>query len=380
VSDGTCPPLLGDQPAAWLTDELLGFCTQLRAEGLRITIDQVQAFCGAVAMLGPENAYWTGRAMLLTDRRDVAIYDRVFRRYWRARGWAVAKVESSIPARADDAVVDAPDIGPESPARHVRLGFGASRGEVLGLKSRVELAATELVDLQRDLSRLVIQLPSRLTPRLRGSPNGEVEVRRTVHAAMRIGGEPVRLARATRRRETRKLVLVLDVSRSMARYSERLAVFAHALIRRGVACEVYCFGTHVTRVTTSLMRRDLTEALGIATTVVADWDGGTRIGESLQQLLADSRNVTHVRGSICVIFSDGLDTGEPDLVASAVGRLARLAHRLVWMNPLGAEPGYAPTARSMRAAWPYLDDFIVGADLPAFASLLALAAPGRRSA
>lgn len=364
-----------------LTDELLGFCGLLRTAGLSVDTGRARLFCDAAAELGPENIYWAGRVLLLTSRDDRAIYDRAFRRYWRARGRALAEVQSQIPARPQDtvALADEPDEPPAETGRQVRLGMGASQAEVLGMKNRIALTSTELGDLRRDLDRLAIELPRRLTPRLRASPHGVVDLPRTVRAALRLGGEPLTLARATPRRRTRRLVLLLDVSRSMSGHSERLALFAHAMIRRGVGCEVFCFGTHVTRVTAALARRAPQEALAGATSAVSDWDGGTRIGESLEQLLADARDVARLRGSTCVILSDGLDTGEPELVGRNVGRLRRLVHRLLWMNPVATEAGYAPTARSMRAALPHLDAFVGGSDLPALAAMLVPSPADRRS-
>jgi uncharacterized protein with von Willebrand factor type A (vWA) domain len=364
-----------------IMDELLGFCGLLRAEGVPIDTGRARMFCDAVAELGPENTYWSGRALLLTNRDDRATYDLAFRRYWRARGRALAEVESQIPARPLDKVTldDELDEPPAEAGRQMRLGLGASPGEVLGMKGRIELTSTELVDLRRDLDRLAIELPSRITPRLRSSTHGVVDLPRTIRAALRLGGEPLTLARATPRRRTRRLVLFLDVSRSMSEHSERLALFAHAMIRRGVSCEVFCFGTHVTCVTTALARRVPQEALASAMSAVSDWDGGTRIGESLEQLLADPRNVARLRGSTCVILSDGLDTGEPELMGRNVGRLRRLVHRLLWMNPMATEIGYAPTARSMRAALPHLDAFVAGSDLPALTAMLVPSPADRQS-
>ncbi|MGD9987560.1 vWA domain-containing protein [Pseudonocardia sp.] len=368
----------GFVPERPLLEELVGFCEQLQAEGVRIDSGRMQAFCDAVADLGPENTFWVGRALLTADRDDRPAYDRVFRRYWRARGRASTSVESSVPQEQEKSlVVDDAAGGERPPDGRLHFGVGTSWAEVLRAKSGPALTADELAELQRRYRRLVVALPARTTPRTRPSATGPVDLPRTVRQALRTGGEPVPLATSRSRARSRRLVLLLDVSRSMSQHSERMALFAHSLVQKGIECEVFCFATRLSRVTPVLTRRGPREALTEVTTEVVDWDGGTRVGESLGQLLADPRNLSRLRGSVCVIVSDGLDTGDPDLVDRTIGRLRRTAHRLVWMNPVADEPGYAPTARAMRAALPHLDAFVPGADPTA---LVAALAPARYSA
>ncbi|GAA4555558.1 vWA domain-containing protein [Pseudonocardia xishanensis] len=364
-----------------LLDELLGFCGLLRAEGLSNDAERVRTFCEAVAELGPENCYWAGRTILTSEREDGPTYDRVFRRYWRARGRALASVAVAMPAQETSLVaVDGAGLDPPGDATRL-VGGSASPVEALGGKSAAGLSPEAQADLQRLYRRLVLPLPSRTTPRLRPASTGTVDLARTIRSALRTAGEPVPLSRARRRRRPRPLALLIDVSRSMAQHSERMAVFAHSMADRQVGCEVFCFGTHATHVTPSLLRRSSQEALAQATTAVTDWNGGTRIGESLAQLLADPRHAARLRGTVCVVVSDGLDTGDPELIGSTVARLRRLSHRLIWMNPFADEPGYAPRARAMQAALPHLDAFVSGSDLSGLAAALSsLQVGSRRSA
>lgn len=207
-------------------------------------------------------------------------------------------------------------------------------------------------------------------------------MRRTARAALRMAGEPTIRHARVRRSRARRLILILDVSRSMADYSRALLMFAHAGSRSRAPVEVFCFATRLTRLTSALSRANPEVALAHAADLVLDWDGGTRIGDSIKQFLDGYGHSGMARGAVVVICSDGLDTGEPAVLDEQMARLYRLAHRVVWLNPLSAIASYQPLARGMSAALPHVDVFSSGhdlADLEALAVLLA-AAIGRRSA
>jgi uncharacterized protein len=231
------------------------------------------------------------------------------------------------------------------------------------------------------MARLRLVAPPRLTRRRRASASGELDLRRTVRRALRTGGDPARILRRARRRRPRRFVLLLDVSGSMSAYSRALLVFAHAALRVDPRWEAFCFGTRLTRVTRALGGSDPDEALRRATADVVDWDGGTRIGESLKAFLDGFGHGGLARGAVVVVCSDGLDTGDPALLGEQMARLARLAHTTVWLNPLREDPRYEPLARGMAAALPHVDVFASGHNLASLeelgARLAALAAGGR---
>jgi uncharacterized protein with von Willebrand factor type A (vWA) domain len=152
----------------------------------------------------------------------------------------------------------------------------------------------------------------------------------------------------------------------MTDYSRALLVFAHAALRADRHWEAFCFGTRLTRLTPALADARPEEALRRAAAEVFDWDGGTRIGESLERFLDEYGHRGMARGAIVLVCSDGLEVGDPELVGEQMARLSRLAHRIVWLNPLKEDPAYEPLARGMRAALPYVDVFAGGHN---FASL-----------
>src|SRR3712207_434236 len=218
------------------------------------------------------------------------------------------------------------------------------------------------------MARMDVAVPARRSRRLRPARGGTPDLRRTIRRSFRTGGEPVERAWRARSRAPRRLVLVLDVSGSMSDYSRALLVFAHAALRTNRRWEAFCFGTRLTRLTRALATSYPDEALGRAAEVVADWDGGTRIGDSLKTLLDGHGERGLLRGAVVTVCSDGLDVGDPDLLRTQMERLSRLAHAVVWLNPLSGNPAYEPLARGMRAALPYVDVFASGHDLASLES------------
>jgi hypothetical protein len=189
---------------------------------------------------------------------------------------------------------------------------------------------------------------------------------------LRTGGEVLRPAREEPGERPRRLVALVDVSGSMEPYARALTRFAHAAVaaRRRGQVEVFALGTRVTRITRELATHDPDRALRRATDAVADWSGGTRLGEGLRRF-NDRWGVRGLaRGAVVVILSDGWDRGDPAVLGDELARLGRVAHRVVWVNPLKASPGYAPLAGGMAAALPHVDEFVEGHSI---ASLEALA-------
>ena len=247
----------------------------------------------------------------------------------------------------------------------------ASRLELLRRKSFAACSPEELAELARLMARLRLAAPPRRTRRRRPAQARELDLRRTVRRALRTGGDPASLARRERRLRPRRLVLILDVSGSMSEYSRALLVFAHAALRADRRWEAFCFGTRLTRVTRALAASSPDEALERATSDVVDWDGGTRIGDALKSFLDRYGHGGLARGAVVILCSDGLDTGDPALLAEQMARLRRLAHEVVWLNPLKEDPAYEPLARGMAAALPYVDVFSSGHNLASLEELAA---------
>jgi uncharacterized protein with von Willebrand factor type A (vWA) domain len=185
------------------------------------------------------------------------------------------------------------------------------------------------------------------------------DLRATTRASLRQGGELLERRWREPTQRPRRLVLVLDVSGSMAPYARMLLQYVQASVAARARVEAFAFGTHLTRLTHELGGRDPDLALHRAAERVTDWSGGTRIGASLSTLNREhGRRIG--RGAFVVILSDGWDRGDPEALAAELGRLRRTAHRLVWLNPLAADPRFEPLARGMRAAMPHVDRLLPG--------------------
>ena len=369
-----------DRPGGDDLDRLaVRFAGALRAAGVPVPTGATVTYAQALAAVGasPTGAYWAGRATLVRRPEDVAAYDRTFGELFGGLApvppMAVARaVEVRLDTDEAEAVPDNPDEpGPDAgEVRTIRW----SATEVLRHRDLATCTADELAEAHRLMADLRVHAALRRSRRRRPAPHGRgtPDLRRTVRRSLRTAGEVVRPAATQPGRRPRRLVVLVDVSGSMEPYARALTRFAHAAVagRRRGQVEVFALGTRVTRITRELATHDPDLALRQAGGAVADWAGGTRLGDGLRRF-NDRWGVRGLaRGAVVVILSDGWDRGDPEVLGAELARLRRVAHRLVWVNPLKASPGYAPLARGMAAALPHVDEFVEGHSV---ASLEALA-------
>ena len=371
------------RPAAPLVEVLVAFSRELRAAGLPVGSGDILDFCSAMRPLDASDLvdlYWAGRATLVTKRDNIPVYDEVFRRFFLGAGNPVTELltlRAQVTNEAE-AVLQVPATDPGREGREeeqATLGLMASDAEALRHKSFAACTPEELAAVRRIMARIRLTPPRRRTRRTRKAPSGRApDLRRTVRESMRTHGEPAELFFRRRRVRLRPLILILDVSGSMADYSRNLLQFAYSARRAAERVEVFCFGTRLTRITRELDHRRPDAALERAAQTVFDWEGGTRIGASLDAFVKGWGRRGLCRGGIVVICSDGLDRGDPDVLASAMERLARLSHKVVWMNPhKGDNRDFVPSTLGMMVAAPHVDLTLSGHDLSSleqFATLL----------
>ncbi len=355
---------------------LAGFGQELRGAGLQVGTGQVLSFCRGLAHLDPtdlRDVYWAGRACLVSRHADLAAYDASFARYFLGdRGPQLVLGGGEPPADTSRGSLDVPLAGRERRPAADDVGHVASDVELLRDKDFAECDPDELDAIGRLMDGLVIATPMRRTRRTARARRGiRPDLRRALRAQIRRGGTVLPIPRRRPRVRPRRLVLLLDVSGSMSSYSRALLQFAYAVAQGPARVEVFCFGTRLTRVSGALARRDPDQALRQAAETVVDWEGGTRIGESVREYLRTWAWRGGCRGAVVVLCSDGLERGDPDVLAAAMARLQRLAYRVVWVNPLKTGPAYEPATRGMRAALPHVDLLVPGHNL---ASLVDLAA------
>lgn len=345
----------------------------LRRADLPIGSDDVMAFCSSIGHLDPSDildVYWAGRCTLVNRRDHIPVYDNVFRQFFLDESPSGPDDPRITMRTSPDAqgVLQVPDTESEREGgddEEVPLGFMASPMEVNRNKNFSECTPEELAALRRIMTTFRLTPPLRRTRRRCAADDGRsLHLRRMVRESMRRHGEPDRFVYAERRRRVRPLILLLDVSGSMSDYSRNLLQFAYSTRRANGRVEVFCFGTRLTRITKQLDRRRPDEAMANAARTVFDWDGGTRIGDSLTIFVRRWARRGLTRGGIVVICSDGLDRGEPETLARAMEQLSRLSYRVVWLNPhKGDDVDYRPNTLGMMVAEPFIDETLSGHNL-----------------
>lgn len=352
----------------------VGFARLLRAAGLTTPLGSVLLFVEALGRLGlasRETVYWSGRATLVRRPEDVALFDRAFTVFWERRDAVMAEVDEEVvrlTLRVDgDDDNEAGRADSTDGDDSITLRFSAV--ETLRHKDFAQYSPNELAEAQTLMSRLRLAGSPRTSFRHVRGGAARPDLRRTIRASLQTGGEPIRRHWTEPDDRPRRLVLLLDVSGSMEPYSRALVRFVQAAVAGRQKVEAFAIGTRLTRVTRELSHRDPDRALARAAERVADWSGGTRLGECLREF-NDSWGVRGLaRGAIVVVLSDGWDRGDPDVLGEQMRRLHRVSHKTVWVNPLKVTPGYAPLARGMAAALPHVDHFVEGHSLAAMEEL-----------
>jgi uncharacterized protein with von Willebrand factor type A (vWA) domain len=373
---------------------LVRFGRDLRARGLPVGTGRILTFVRAVATLGLVDRlslYWAGRISMVSRKDDLAAYDLAFEDWYRSlRPEAEVQIELDLPELARQGIEGARDLeglevqlgrtaaewhglaDDEQPeeGEEAAIRIVASAVEVLRSKSFADLSEDEREEVGRLIRALAVALPEERMRRTRPSAKGDrFDVRRTLRRSLRTRGEPFERAWRDRRVRGRPLVLILDVSGSMSPYARALVQFGYAAMAAGRRVEVFCFGTRLTRVTRTLRSKDPDRAIHEIGRTVEDWEGGTRIGESLKSLIDRWSQRAALRGAVVVLCSDGLERGDPLLLRSQMERLGRLAHKVVWVNPLKGSPRDEPLARGMAAALPSVDVFLSGHNLESLSEL-----------
>ncbi|HEX5823954.1 MAG TPA: VWA domain-containing protein [Candidatus Limnocylindrales bacterium] len=375
-----------------LLAESVGFGRALRAAGLPTDLGASVDFARALTLIEMgerETVRAAGQAVYVRRRDDREVYDRVFARWWRRRQRTRPTSDGPASPTADETAAEEGE-GAGSPADEAALGDDSnqidgipmpisgdedddseidgviaaptaySSSELLRHRDFDRMTSAELRDAERLVDLLEPRLELRRTRRYELHHHGRLLAPRTMlRRNLATGGQFTEWVwrRATKR--PRQIVVLCDISGSMERHSRLLLRFVQALsAASSVKTESFVFGTRLTRVTRLLRDRDRDRALARIADTVNDWAGGTRIGESFREFNLNWARRALRSSGVVIVVSDGWDRGDPALVATETARLRRNCHRLIWLNPLAGTPGYEPLAGGMRAAMPYIDDFV----------------------
>lgn len=318
------------------------------------------------------DVYHSLRALMVTRRDDIPLFDEAFRLFWKqpSQGWTALDLRSlgEQPRQRRNRVLPAvgledeeePTARPQEPNAPPATAFVPlySQLEALRLKDFAEMSGTELESARRLIAGMRFLMPDRKTRRNRAGVRGDIDLRRLQRAALRFFGEPLFLPRRSPKIKHRPLVLICDISGSMESYTRLLLHFLHTLAGRRNLIESFLFSTRLTRVTLQMRRRSVDRALREVSSAVKDWGGGTRIGESMRGFNYQWSRRVLGWGAVVLIITDGWDRGDPELLGREASRLRRSCHRLIWLNPLLGRPGYQPLTRGAKALLPWVHDFL----------------------
>ena len=383
------------------------FAARLGAAGVRVPVQRIAWWAQATTAAGPvtpAQVYWLARVTLLDRAEHIPVFDAVFAQVFggaadlvdlrgRPRSPAVQRrsdarpqhnTDAAVPRAGDDGrqelrAAGAPqasddaafdDPAGDGTAGRTTVPAAASEREILHDKDFADCDARELAELARIIDRMKVVAPlrpSRWEP-ARGSGR-TVDLRRTLRAATRTGGDPIRVRHRRRGTIRRRVVLLADVSGSMQAYSRvYLQILQGAVL--GARAHAYVFATRLHPVTRVLGRGRREDAVARALAMSPDATGGTRIGGAVKTFLDTDGRRGLARGAVVVIVSDGWERADPALLGEQMSRLGRLAHRVIWVNPRKAAPEFAPLTGGMAAALPHVDVFVSGHSARSVAALL----------
>ncbi|TDI94613.1 MAG: VWA domain-containing protein [Caldithrix sp.] len=372
------------QPASInrITQHIIAFGRVLRRAGLEVATGQIIDAMRATQLIGLKSradVYQGLFSVFVTRREQVELFNQAFHLFWRAPSKLpqvmslilpqlkmpeTAQAKQSLRVKQalaeNEAQIKPPESRPKNEKKEaVDLVLTYSSLEVLRKKDFAAFSNEEVVMARQVLSEMNWNIPSKRTRRFNPNAKGRIfDLRKTVRKNMRNQGELIQLSWRANQTRMRDIVVLCDISGSMERYSRMLLHFMHAVTAGMRRVETFVFGTRLTRITRYLQQRDIDDAVSSVSQKVNDWAGGTRIGDALKDFnYLWARRVLR-SGAVVMVISDGWDRGDIPLFEREVARLSRSCYRLIWLNPLLGYENYEPLTRGIKAAMPYIDDFL----------------------
>jgi uncharacterized protein len=358
-------------PAVDVSLGLVLFAQKLRAAGLGVSLTQLEALLRSFEWLDPcvkNNVYHAARTTLLTRREDLALFERIFARYWlgvEARSKQLAKLPLAPRQRPRQdrpalAMLLAEKARPADPDVEVRdRSLAANDDEVLRRKDFACMTPLELEALRRLFEARRWGFATRLTRRKLARRAGrELDLRRVPGLAARAAGAVLELPMRSLKIKQRPLVVLADISGSMELYTRVLLQFMHVLGQRLSNVESFVFATRLTRISGALRLTNVDRALDEVSASVVDFASGTRIADSLRAFNTQWAGRVLARGAVVLVMSDGWERGNADELTKEMRILRERCHRLIWLNPRLGQPNYLPRVEGMAAALLHVDDFL----------------------
>jgi len=382
------------QPNGRLAENIVYFARALRAAGIPVgpgaVLDALEAL--KVAGVGTrEDFYWTLHAVFVKRHEHSVLFDQAFRIFFRRRGYIdqllammlpQAPVAPQTPQAGATRVHEALFAGLDDKLKKERevevdARMTVSDREVLQRKDFAQMTAAEIAAAKDAMKRLVLPLAELRTRRLTPHRHGHlIDIRRTLRASMKGGGDFIDLRFIGPKTRPPPLVALLDISGSMSQYSRIFLHFLHALTDARKRVGTFLFGTRLSNVTRALRERDPDDALAACSAAVPDWSGGTRIASSLRAFNRLWARRVLAQGAVVLLITDGLERDADDTLAFEMDRLHRSCRRLIWLNPLLRFEGFEARARGIKAMLPHVDEMRPIHNLESITGLVAALAYG----
>jgi uncharacterized protein len=382
------------QPNGRLAENIVYFARALRAAGIPVgpgaVLDALEAL--KVAGVGTrEDFYWTLHAVFVKRHEHSVLFDQAFRIFFRRRGYIdqllammlpQAPVAPQTPRAGATRVHEALFAGLDDKLKKERevevdARMTVSDREVLQRKDFAQMTAAEIAAAKDAMKRLVLPLAELRTRRLTPHRHGHlIDIRRTLRASMKGGGDFIDLRFIGPKTRPPPLVALLDISGSMSQYSRIFLHFLHALTDARKRVGTFLFGTRLSNVTRALRERDPDDALAACSAAVPDWSGGTRIASSLRAFNRLWARRVLAQGAVVLLITDGLERDADDTLAFEMDRLHRSCRRLIWLNPLLRFEGFEARARGIKAMLPQVDEMRPIHNLESITGLVAALAYG----
>lgn len=350
-----------------IAESVVGFVQFARSHGLNVGIQETQDAlrCAKEGLISNKESFkYALKAIFCNSPEERKVYEKLFLLYWDTNPIDLQEtknktsVQGSFKKRDSASLVMLGRGKAEAPEDEGKNVSGANETERLKRTDFSKLNGTDTALLEDIARKMFKQMAIRLRRRMKESRStGQINLRRTIRRSIGYGGEPIELFRRAQRPKKQRLIVLLDVSGSMDRYSYFLLRFICALRENFRQMEAFVFSTSLIRISKALQQNRVDFVLTTISEQADNWSSGTRIGECLHEF-NDRYGKLLLNGSpVILILSDGLDTGAPALLGQEMIKLQRRAKRIIWLNPLKGMKGYAPEARGMKAALPAIDDF-----------------------
>jgi uncharacterized protein with von Willebrand factor type A (vWA) domain len=361
-----------------LVANIMHFARILRATGLPIgpgrVIEAVRAI-EAVGLTNKVDFYWTLHAVFVNRHDQREMFDQAFRLFWRDPQLIERMMALLLPQARPDAAQPRPEMSrrlaealqagapprprpPEETEERIDAAMTVSDREILQAKDFEQMSASEIAAAKRMLARLRLPIGEYPTRRFAPHVSGtHADLRATLRATARSGGDVIALRFRQRRLRPPPLVVLCDISGSMERYSRMFLHFLHAIANDRDRVQTFLFGTRLTNITRQLRDKDVDRALAKVAAAVQDWSGGTRIGACLADFNRHWARRVLAQNAVVLFISDGLDRDAGEGLGREMERIAKSCRRLIWLNPLLRYSGFEPKSLGMKAILPHVDDF-----------------------